>query len=90
MEKPRRKNILGIPGIHLSKKPRMSMHFGRTWDVADGFLPPVGEQPSVVVKCHLDTSWGTKFYFQHESVWYSGSIDQFKVGPILEFHMYNL
>ncbi len=73
----KRINALGIPGISLTEKPRMTMHRGRTWDQAKGILPAIGENPKIEVTCYLDTTWGEYFYFCYNDLWYKGKIYEF-------------
>lgn len=56
-------------GITKARKPKMTNHRGRTWDYCEVILPS-GEK----IDGWLDTSWGTRFYFAHEGVWYCGSL----------------
>lgn len=53
------------------QKPKMSSHRGRTWD--HEYITIDGQK----IKAHLDTTWGTRFYFELEGQWYSAPIDAF-------------
>jgi len=56
-------------GIFKSRRPRMTNRRGRTWDrfgliMSDGSNHTVG--------AHLDTTWGSYFYFQDELAQWNG------------------
>ena len=50
-------------------KPTFRAHRGRTWDGGDGT-----RRDGTVVTAHLDTTWGTRFYFQHGGAWYAAPV----------------
>lgn len=62
-------------GVRKVAKPKMNDHAGRTWDRCDVYLPD-GRK----IVGFLDTTWGTRFYFQPDGWggdWYAASIDNF-------------
>lgn len=62
-------------GIHKTRKPKMTDHRGRTWDYCRVVLPD-----GKMIDGYFDTSWGTRFYFEHEGVWRSGDIHAWDKG----------
>jgi hypothetical protein len=60
----------GFPtDVRTCAAPTMRNHRGRTWDHAHVTLPDGSR-----VKAHLDTTWGSRFYFQFEGRWCSAPI----------------
>lgn len=60
-------------GIRRAEQPKRTTHRGAAWDCWDVILPD-----GKVVNGWLDTSWGTRFYFELDGVWRRGVIDHFK------------
>lgn len=48
----------------------MTSHRGRTWDYCKVILPDGAEIDGL-----FDTSWGMKFYFEQDFIWYCGRLD---------------
>ncbi len=53
------------------KRPKMSCHRGRTWD--HEYITIDGQK----IKALLDTTWGTRFYFEWKGQWYAAPLDAF-------------
>lgn len=68
-------------GIVRCKEPKRSFHRGRTWDAWDAVLPR-----GYRALAHLDTSWGTHFYFRCpvDGLWRKGAILDFEVGTTFD------
>uniref|UniRef100_A0A6M3IE14 Uncharacterized protein n=1 Tax=viral metagenome TaxID=1070528 RepID=A0A6M3IE14_9ZZZZ len=47
-----------------AKRPKFSMHRGRTWDFMKGKID------NVDVKFHIDTTWSHYCYFEWKGKWY--------------------
>lgn len=62
-------------GIRRCEAPRRTNHRGRTWDAWDLILPD-----GTIINGFLDTTWGTRFYFQIDGVWRCGAIADFEQG----------
>ena len=62
-------------GIRKCKRPTRRNVRGRTWDQCEVTLPD--GSPTLG---HYDTTWGRRFYFEHEGHWYCGSIADFDTG----------
>lgn len=60
-------------GVTRCRRPLMREHRGRTWDSAELTLPD-----GRIILAYLDTTWGTRFYFELDFIWRSAPIDDFK------------
>lgn len=67
-------------GIHKCRKPKMRDYAGRTWDQCEVLLPDGSKAVG-----HLDTTWGTRFYFEHDGAWRCGNIDKFDAHEMYAF-----
>ena len=56
----------GVKLARKVKRPKMSMHFGRTWDHCTVILGS-GES----IRAHIDYTWGSNAYFEFEGNWYA-------------------
>ncbi len=60
-------------GVTKTKRPRMTNHRGRTWDCGTVVL-----HDGTTLHAHLDTSWGTRFYFVIDGQWYVAPIARYE------------
>ncbi|MFA5488815.1 MAG: hypothetical protein WC284_06300 [Candidimonas sp.] len=65
------------------RRPKMSHHRGRTWDVCI-----VIDVDGVEITGYMDTTWGECFYFSRDGIqWYRGDMRDFEYK---ERHLVNL
>lgn len=50
--------------VYKTKKPKFSMHRGRTWDSIEGSID------KIKITIHLDTTWSRYCYFEYMNNWY--------------------
>lgn len=62
-----------VPGLRKVRRPRMTNHRGRTWDTCYVKMPDGADG-----RGWLDTTWGTRFYVEHNGQWYAGQIAEFE------------
>lgn len=62
-----------VPGLVKTKAPRMTTHRGRTWDTCYVTMPDGGKG-----RGWFDTTWGSRFYVQHDGRWFAGRIAEFE------------
>ena len=60
-------------GVFKCKRPSFKNINGRTWDYCDVIL-----KDGTKVQGHLDTTWGSYFYFMYENQYYKGYFHDFK------------
>lgn len=60
-----------------TKKPKMTLHRGRTWDVT---TITINDEK---VDMHFDSTWGSRGYFEQEGTWYS--IDLYELAVATEY-----
>lgn len=57
--------------IQPARRPKMTDHFGRTWDTIRVILPD-GER----VQGYLDTTWGAFIYFMMDNKWKKTRVEE--------------